>query len=175
MESLKVLLGPMLFKIFINDLNEGIEGALIKFADERKLGGIANTLEDRLNIQKDLIRLEHWALSNKMQFSGRKSKVLHLSRRNKMHRYRISSTWHDSSICERDLGVLVDHCLRMSQQCASKKANTVIGCLNRRIASRSREVIVSLYTALVRLHLEYCEAALGVLCLVLVTTIQKRC
>ena len=35
----------------------------------------SNTLEDRLNIQKDLDRLEHCALSNKMQFSGRKSKA----------------------------------------------------------------------------------------------------
>ena len=48
------VLGPVLVNIFINDLDEGIEGALIKFADDTKLGGIANTLEDRLNIQKDL-------------------------------------------------------------------------------------------------------------------------
>ena len=98
-------LGPVLFNIFINDLDTGIEGALIKFAEDTKLGGIANTLEDRLNIQQDLDRLEHWALSNKMQLTGGKSKVLHLGRRNQMHRYRIG---------ERDLGILLDHYLKMN-------------------------------------------------------------
>ena len=78
----------MLFNIFINYQDEGIEGVLIKFVDDTRLGGgVASTLEDGLNIQKDLDRLEHWVLSNKMQFSGWKSKVLHLGRRNQMHRY----------------------------------------------------------------------------------------
>lgn len=47
-------------------MEEGIEAELIKFADNTKLGGIANALEDRLKIQKDLERLEQWAPSNKM-------------------------------------------------------------------------------------------------------------
>ena len=84
------VLGPVSFHIFINDLDEGIKEALITFADDTKLGRIANTLEDTLNIQKDL------------QFSGRKSKVLHIGRRNQMHRYRIGGTWRNSSTCERD-------------------------------------------------------------------------
>ena len=93
-------MGPVLFNIFINDLDDGIEGALIRFADDTKLGGIANTLEDKLNFQKDLDRLEHWALSNKMQFSGRKSKALYLGRRNQMHKYRIDSvTYRTDGTC----------------------------------------------------------------------------
>ena len=70
-----------------------------------------------------------------------------------MHRYRIGGTWLD-----RDLVVLVDHSLRMSQQsaAAAKKVNTVLGCINREIASRSREVIIPLYTVLVSPHLECC-------------------
>ena len=136
MGSLKVLSWANSLQHLHKDLDEGIEGALIKFSDDTKLGGTANTLEDRLNIQKNLDRLEHWALSNKMQFNGVKSKVLHLGRKNQMHRYKIGGTWLDSSTCERDLGVLVDHHLRLSQQCAAaaKKANTVLGCINRGIA-----------------------------------------
>ena len=68
----------MLFNIFINDFDEGIEGVLIKFPDDTKLGGVANTPEDRIRIQDDLDRLENWA---KMNFNSDKCKVLHLGRK----------------------------------------------------------------------------------------------
>ena len=80
------VLGLVLFNIFINDLDEGVQGMLVKFADD--MGGIANTVEDRNKIENDLDRMAHWAKSNRMKFNRDKCKVLHLRKRNQLHSYK---------------------------------------------------------------------------------------
>ncbi|GAB0179219.1 mitochondrial enolase superfamily member 1 [Grus japonensis] len=114
------------------------------FADETKLGGVTDMPEDHAAIQRDLNRLEKWADRNLTKFNKGKCNVLHLERNKPRHQYMLGVDQLESSLAEKDLGVLVDTKLNVSQQCAlaAKRSDGVLGCFRDSVASRSREVIL---------------------------------
>ncbi|KAJ7408732.1 rna-directed dna polymerase from mobile element jockey-like [Pitangus sulphuratus] len=102
------ILGPTLFNIFINDLDTGLEGILSKFADHAKLGGAVDSLKGRRALQRDLNKLESWAITNHMKFNKEKCWILHLGWGNLRCARRLRREMLEGSAMERDLGVLVD-------------------------------------------------------------------
>jgi len=152
------LLGPVLFDIFVGDMDSGIECTLSRFASNTKLCGVVDMLGRSGVIQRDLERLERWACTNFMMFNKAKCKVLHMGRGNPKQKYRLGGERIGSSPEEKDLGMLVDEKLNMTRQCvlAAQKANHILGGIKSSMASRLWEVILPLYSALVRPHLESC-------------------
>ena len=89
-----------------------------------------------------------------MRFNKCKCKVLYLGGSNCNYQYRLGHDRLERSSAAKDLAVLV----AVSQQCApvAKKANSILGCIKKSMASKLREMILHLYSALVRPHLDYC-------------------
>ena len=144
-------MGPVLFNIIIHSTDDGIE--CICWKEGKPSRGTWTVWR---------------AHENLMRFNKAKCKVLHLGWGNPRYLYKLREDLLESSPVEKDLGVLVDEKLDVSQQSAlaAQKGSCVLGCIKKGVASREREVIVPLYSALA-------EAPPGVLCAGLEPPVHK--
>jgi len=151
------ILGPVLLNIFISDRDSGIECTLSKFANYMKVSDVVDTPEGWDAIQRDLDKLEKWAHVNLIRFNTAKCKVQHMGQGNPRYQYRLRDEGIESSAAKEDLGLLVDEKLDTSwQRALTVQANHMLSWIKRSMASRSREGILPLCSALVRPHLQYC-------------------
>ena len=97
------VLGPLLFLIYINDLDSGILSRLVKFADDTKIGGVANTVAAAKVIQNDLDSIQNWADTWQMAFNREKCKVLHAGNKNVHYKYHMGDTEIEEGNYEKDL------------------------------------------------------------------------
>ena len=93
-----LILGPLLFDIFIMDQDDRTECMPSKSADDAKLEGGFDTTDSCSVIQRNLNRLEKWANRNLMKFSKEKCLVLPLGRNKTMHQDRLWAYWLESSL-----------------------------------------------------------------------------
>lgn len=155
------VLGPLLFIIYLNDLESNLGCKVFKFADDTKVASSVNSIENSYKLQKCLDKLVAWADKWQMEFNYKKCKVLHVGKGNNNFEYEMCSNWLEKVKEEKDLGVVVSNDLKNSKQCleACKKANKMLGIIKRNVHYKSKEVITKLFNSYVRPILEYCLQA----------------
>ncbi len=146
------VIGPVLFIIYINDIDVGLNIFISNFADVTKLGNSVITDCDRMSLQEDLRKISEYSQRWEMPFNVNK-----WGTRNQKFEYEMNGTKLESVQCVKDLGATIVSSLLFSQQCrdAAGKANRMLGFTNRNFSFKNKDLILPLYISLVRPHLEY--------------------
>ena len=160
------VLGPLLFLIYINDIDDYIQNAsIIKFADDIRLymaypNHISHVSGPEL-LQDDLSRVLAWSKTWLLKLSSNKCNCIHFGSKNSCHNYFLDSVLLPSTKEEVDLGVLITSDLKPSSQCrrVAARANKILGCIRLAFKYLDPPTLVSLYKALVLPHLDYCSVA----------------
>ena len=150
------VLGPLLFIIYINDMDVSLISKISKFADDTKVGINADNKSIK-QLQEDLRTIGEWSQKWQMPFNSEKCKVMHIGYRNTNAEYSLLGKRIDCCNEEKDLGVIISRDLQFTKQCTEveKKAQKLLGYIKRQFITRRKETILTLYNALVRPHLEY--------------------
>ena len=157
------VLGPVLFDIFIDDIDDCAEliTLLLKFADDtkgmQKIGGPG----DRDKLQQAMDKMIEWAKAWGMKFNIPKCKVMHIGRNNPRYEYKMAGEKLVVVEEEKDIGVLVQKNMKPSKHC--KKSADIAGAVLRQLTKnfhfRDRFVFKKLYVQYVRPHLEFASPA----------------
>ena len=114
------VLGPLLFLSFINDLDDGISGIILKFVDDTKLMGKVGRVDETEILRGDLKKLGAWSKEWQMVFNADKCEVLHFGHNNGQVHYVMDGNILESDEEERDLGVIIQRNLKVDKQCAKQ-------------------------------------------------------
>ena len=152
------VLGPILFLIYINDLDDDITSTVLKFADDTKVFRKIESDADRQQLQDDLNKLNEWSEKWQMLFNYGNCKCLHTGHGNVDAQYTMGDTVLNTTVKEKDLGLTISADMKVTEQCAAK-GNQILGLIRRNIVYKEKELIIPLYKTIVTPHLEYCIQA----------------
>ena len=127
------VLGPLLFLIYINDLDDTVGSNILKFADDTKIFRKVRSGQDSQVLQEDLDSLVRWSEKWQMSFNQDKCKCLHIGRSNGKSDYAIQNAVLNTTATEKDIGVTIQADLKVSEQCsiAARKGNQLIDGISR--------------------------------------------
>ncbi|PIK37755.1 reverse transcriptase [Apostichopus japonicus] len=151
------VLGPSLFLIFINDIDDEISSHVLKFADDTKVFTRIEDENDALSLQDDINKLHLWSEKWQMLFNVSKCKILHFGHNNHRFNYFMNGQPLETVNEEKDLGVIVSSSLKLNTQVVAcvKRANRILGMIYRTFETKELVLMLQLYKSLVRPHLEF--------------------
>lgn len=157
------VLGPLLFSIFVNDIDEYIDNCLLlKYADDIRMyrcfrPDMSSQLDNAKLFQNDMNALVAWSRKWDLKFNIDKCSILHFGRTNIQTTYYIADVSVVSRSQEKDLGVLFSNKFDFSEHIDSivKKANQKLGIIARVFRNKNPANIIPLYVSFVRPYLEY--------------------
>ena len=144
------VLGPILFLVYINDLDKGVTGRILKFADDTKLFRKTKEIGDKCKLQDDIDKLVRWSEKWQMLYNFGKCKCLHPGPGNTGMSYAMGVTILSKTVNEKDLGVTMNANMKVSEQCriAASKDNQVLWMIRRNITYKEKSLIIPLYKAI---------------------------
>jgi len=160
------ILAPLLFLLHINELPAVVDPhtRCRLFADDCLLYRVIDSIEDQLQLQKDLAALEAWAADWGMQFNASKCHVIivmTISRQVPQHRlhymYQLCGVVLDTVLQEKYLCILLSHDMSWSNHIhtIAMKAHQKLSFLCRNLKGSALDCKKLAYVALVRSALEY--------------------
>ena len=151
------VLGPLLFLIYINDLDNNITSNVLKFVDDTKVFRKVNTDDDKQHLQNDTDKFVKWSENWQMLLNFEKCKRLHTWHGNLDINYNMGDIVLGTAVKEKDLGITISADMKVSEQCgiASSRGNKILGLIRRNITYKEKKLIILLYKAIVRPHFEY--------------------
>ncbi len=151
------VLGPVLFIIYINDIDLGLYNFIPKFEDDTKIGNSVISDRDKQSLQEDLRKMSTWSDRWEMPFNVNKCHILQMVTGDKKYEYEMGGVKLESVHCVKDLGVTITSNFKFSQHCkeAACKANRMLGFINIYFSFKNKDIILPMYNSLVRPHLEY--------------------
>ena len=157
------MLGPLLFLVFINDIDICSEQICIlqKFANDTKVANRVSTSEKREELQSCLDNLEKWANMWCIKFNTEKCKVLHVECNNPLQSYTMEGIPRADVDIECNIRVIVSNRIKPISQCveAEWRASAVLTQISKAFLYRDKKVFLQLYKQFVRCHLKFAETA----------------
>ena len=108
------VLGPILFLIYINDLEDDISSKVLKFADDTKVFRKVTNDTDKQSLQDDLDKLVKWSEKWQMLLNFWKCKCIHIGHGNMDGEYKMGDAVLGRTTQEKDLGVTFSADMKVS-------------------------------------------------------------